>query len=230
MKIIDNIGAPPELVRLIDTLGQEVEGIDRVVICAFMPDLQEQRAIGAFEPTTKTIIIDLGHCLTDYRWMEYGALFIANVWLNVVVAVFHEFAHASQLHNGDVTIKEMEQDSEVYDLVEGEAVESAIQEAYNYFSDGHAVPPLKEMGWLGEHIAKTFNNVYSKIPEQIMEEVEAHKSGAVADVVSMTAALPHFSESSIQDLSENIGNGKFGVVVESKQYVTMSEFLDATIG
>jgi len=230
MKIINNVDAPLALNRLIAKLGEEVEGVDSVVVDAFVPDLAERRAIGAFEPETKTVIIDLGHCLTDYRWMAYGALFVANVWLNVIVATFHEFAHASQLHNGDTTIEEMEQDPEVYALIEGEAVKAAMLEAYEYFSAGNDVPPLKEMGWIGEHIASTFNNVYKDIPEQVMEEMDAHKSGAVADVASMTSALPYFSESSIQDLSENISNGKFGVSIESKQYVTMSEFVAATIG
>ncbi len=229
MKIVDNRGAPPELVRLVDQLGQEVEGVNQVILDAFVPELRKDRAIGAFEPTAKIIIIDLGHCITDYRWMKYGALYIANVWLNMVVSVFHEFAHADQLNSDDITIEEMEQDPELHAMIEDDAITKAMTEAHTYFGQGHITPPLREMGWAGEKIAEVLNNTYKDIPEQVMEEIEVHKSGGAAELMAASSALPRFNEENIELLKENIDREQGGVKLGGRYYMTMAEFVSSTI-
>jgi hypothetical protein len=228
MNIILNKEAPLELVRIINQLSEETNCVENVVIDAFIPELVKEKALGAYEITTKTVLIDLGNCLMDPRWMKYGMLYIPGVWLNTVIAVFHEFSHACQIEEDiAITMLTEEDDAEMLELVEEEAMTSAMDLALEYFEAGEKIPPLKEMGWLGQEIAKTLNGIYSQTPLQVAEELDAHKVGAVAELAAAVSALPHFSESSIQVLSEEIDKGQIGIKIEGRKYLTMSEFIAA---
>jgi hypothetical protein len=229
MDIIVNKEAPLELIRIIDQLGKETDCVDRVIIDAFISELAEKKAIGAFEPNTRTIFIDLGNCLTDYRWMEYGMLFISNCWLNALVAAYHEFAHACQIAEAPELVP-LKTGSLTHKLLEQEAMETAMEHAIDYFQAGGKVPPIKEMGWLGEQIAKTLNGIYSRIPMQVAEELEAHKSGAVAQMEAVVSAHPHFSERSKKILREEIDDGRIGTKMEGRRYLTMAEFMGISTG
>lgn len=226
MEIILNKEAPLELVRIIDQLGKDTECVNKVIVDAFIPALAKKKAIGAYEPISKTVLIDLGNCLTDGLWMKYGMLYIPCVWLNTLVAVYHEFAHACQIANAP-DIADIEEDDELYQIVEEEAMADAMEHALTYFQAGSKTPPLREMGWLGKQVAKALNGVFHAIPLQVAEELEALKSGAVADVMTATAALPRFTEDSIRLLKENVDSNQGGVKIESKYYMTMAEFIAA---
>lgn len=229
MNIILNKEAPLELVRIINQLDQGTDhGAEAVIIDAFIPALVKGKAIGAYEVNTKTILIDLGNCLTDSQWMKYGMLYIPGVWLNTVVAVYHEFAHACQIEE-DIAVAMLteEDDPEMIELVEEEAMRDAMKHTLEYFETGEKIPPLKEMGWLGIEIAKTLNGVYSQIPLQVAEELEALKSGAVAGLTAAISALAHISNDDIPLLQKNIDQGQGGVKFENRYYMTMGEFIAA---
>ena len=238
MNIRLNKEAPLELVRIINQLDRETNCVENVIIDAFIPALVEKKAIGAYEVHTKTILIDLGNCLTDSQWMKHGMLYIPGVWLNAVVAVFHEFAHACQIEEDlAVAMLTEEDDAEIIELIEEEAMATAMKHALEYFEAGEKIPPLKEMGWLGIEIAKTLNGAYNQIPLEVAEEVEAHKVGAAAGLNAATAALAHFDDDSgsllkikvdsIGILQEEIRRGTIGIQIEDKQYLTMAEFIAA---
>jgi len=228
MNIILNKEAPLELVRIIDQLGKDTECVNAVIIDAFIPALMEQKAIGAYEIATKTILIDLGNCLTDNHWMKFGMLYIPGVWLNAVVAVFHEFAHACQIAN-DIAVAMLneEYDVEMIELIEEEAMKDAMEHALTYFADGAKTPPLQEMGWLGKEMAKTLNDVFHAIPLQVAEELDALKSGAVAGLTAAVSALAHISNDDIPLIQADIDNKSGGVKIENKYYMTMDEFIAA---
>ena len=229
MKIILNKEAPLELVRIIDQLDKDFNhGVENIIIDAFIPALAETKAIGAYEVTTKTVLIDLGNCLTDSQWMKYGMLYIPGVWLNTVVAIFHEFAHACQIEEDlAVAMLTEEDDADLIEIVEEEAMTTAMEHALKYFKNGRKTPPLKEMGWLGKEMAKSLNGVFHQIPLQVAEEMDAHSEGAVAGLTAAVSALAHISNDDIPLLQENIDNKSGGVKMENKYYMTMDEFIAA---
>lgn len=227
MNIILNKEAPLELVRIINQLDKDHNhGVENIIIDAFIPALASNKAIGAYESTTKTILIDLGNCLTDSHWMKYSMLYIPGVWLNAVVAVFHEFSHACQIAH-EPYIAELEEDDDLIEIIEEDAMKSAMMHALEYFTNGGKTPPLQEMGWLGEQLAKTLNGIYSQTPLQVIEELDALKSGAVAEVKAAISALTHISNDDIPLLHENIDNNQAGVKMEDRYYMTMGEFIAA---
>ncbi len=230
MNIILNKEAPLELVRIIDQLGKDTQCVDNVIIGAFIPALASNKAIGAYEIATGTILIDLGNCLTDNHWMKFGMLYIPGVWLNAVVAVFHEFAHACQIANDIAVALLTENDAEMLELIEEEAMKDAMEHALEYFTHNSITPPLQEMGWLGGQIAKTLNGVFHQIPLQVAEELDAHKVGAVAGLTAAVSALPRFDERNTQLLKDNIDQKQGGVKIENKYYMTMAEFIAAAEG
>ena len=229
MNIILNKEAPLELVRIINQLDQETDhGVENVIIDAFIPALAHNKSIGAYEISTKTVLIDLGNCLTDARWMKHGMLYIPCVWLNTVVAVYHEFAHACQIEE-EITVALLteEDDAEMIELVEEEAMDDAMEHALEYFTHNSITPPLKEMGWLGEEMARTLNGVFHQIPLQVAEELEALKVGAVAGLTAAISALAHIPNEDIPLIQEDIDNKSGGVKMEDRYYMTMAEFIAA---
>lgn len=228
MNIILNKEAPLELVRIIDQLSKDTDCVENVIIDASIPALAPNRAIGAYEIKTRTILIDLGNCLTDPRWMKYGMLYIPGVWLNTLVAVHHEFAHACQIEE-DIAVAMLteEDDAELIEIVEEEAMADAMEHVLTYFTNGAKIPPLQEMGWLGQEIAKALNGVFHAIPFQVAEELDAHKVGAVAEVNAAISALAHIPNEDIPLLRENIDNNQAGVKIEDRYYMTMGEFIAA---
>jgi hypothetical protein len=242
MNIILNKEAPLELIRIIDQLDKDFNhGVENIIIDAFIPALAKQKAIGAYEVTTKTILIDLGNCLIDSQWMKYGMLYIPGVWLNAVVAVFHEFAHACQIEE-DLAVAMLtdEDDAEMIQLIEQEAMATAMEHALNYFKHSRKTPPLNEMGWLGKEMAKALNGVFHEIPFQVEEELDALKSGAVASLNEATSALSHFDNDSgsllkikidsVGMLRDDIDQNQGGVKIENRYYMTMDEFITAASG
>ncbi|KKN32270.1 hypothetical protein LCGC14_0815500 [marine sediment metagenome] len=231
MNIILNKEAPLELVRIIDQLDKETNCVSSIIIDAFIPALVEKKALGAYEIATRTILIDLGNCLTDSQWMKYGMLYIPGVWLNTLIAVYHEFAHACQTEEDiAITMLTEKHDAELLKIVEEEAMEDAMEHALEYFTNGGTTPPLKEMGWLGGEMAKVLNGVFHKIPLQVAEELNALKVGAAAEVNAASTALTRFNEENTQLLKDNIDKEQGGAKIENRYYMTMGEFIAAAKG
>ena len=70
-RIIDNKGAPPELVRLAHTIIEECEEvgtIKAVIFDAYIKELEGN--CGGFNPNTRTLVVDMGVCVIKKEWMK----------------------------------------------------------------------------------------------------------------------------------------------------------------
>lgn len=219
MKIMLHQEAPLMLISTIDQAYTDIASIKAVHIGIDFPTLREKKAIGAFDPVSGTVFIDMQNCLRDNRWIKKGCLFIPNVWFNLMYATHHELIHAVQVVD-DPSLIDM-------DVVpkdqEDEAHQMAVDAMFSWFEAGGKIPPLIEMGWIGEAIASTLNGLFSRMPEAVVEELDMMKIGAVARAEVVISAHDHFNDSKI--LYEDIDRGKIGIKFNDKRYLTASELL-----
>lgn len=219
MKIIVHEEAPAELIRIIDQAYADITSIKAVEIGINFQPLRENEEVGAFDPASGTVFIDMQNCLTNRQWMKKGCLFIPNVWLNLMYAVHHELIHAVQVAD-DPSIIDL---PAIPEAKEVEANQMAVDAMFSWFEAGGKIPPLKEMGWIGEAIASTLNGLFNRMPEAVSEELDLMKIGAVARVEIVISAHDHFNDSDI--LYANIDKGEMGIKSKGQRYLTASELL-----
>lgn len=220
--IMDNKGAPPELVRLAREAASKCSKVRVVVFDAFIEDLKGE--LGAFDPDTGTIIVDMGACVTDKRWMKKGIMFIPNVWFNLIFTFFHEMAHAFQL--------EEDQSLALFEVLPLEYEEEADTIAENsliQWVDAHDTPLLVEMNWVGEQIKGLFNKMYVRAPEAVVEELDLNGTTAVANALHTILAKGQVDDKGDRDkLLKSIDDGEIGVKINGKRYFTAYEAVNTT--
>lgn len=220
--IIDNKGAPPELVRVAQRAGAECPIIKVIVFDAFIDKLKGN--IGAFEPKSGTVIVDMGNCIINKRWMKKGIMYIPNVWFNLVYALFHEVAHAFQLEEDP----ELLEFKTLPDEYEEEAHTIAEDSLLEWAKEG-VTPRLNEMNWVGEQIKSLLNRLYAQIPHEVIDEMAVEGTTAVAN--ALHAALVNQQYENKEDmlaLFDAIDDGYIGVVVNGKRYFTAYDAINTT--
>ena len=220
--IIDNKGAPPELVRIAQMAGGECAIIKTIVFDAFIDKLKGKLA--AFDPTNGTVIIDMGNCINDRGWMKKGIMYIPNVWFNLVFALFHEVAHAFQL----------EEDPELLDFdtlppeFEDEANTIAEDSLLEWAKEG-VIPRLNEMNWVGEQIKLLLNRLYAQVPHEVVDEMAVEGTTAVANAIHAAIVNPQYeNKEDMHQLLEAIDDGYIGIVVNGKRYFTAYDAINTT--
>jgi len=217
MKIIDNKGAPPELVRTIVHEAELIHSVKRVIFDAFIKDLNGD--LGAFNPTNGVIIIDLGNCLTNKSWMKKGFMFIANAWLNLLMTAFHELAHAAQL-DLEPALANLDRLPQIY---EDEATETAGIRVVNW-TDEHPIPKLNELGWVGDQMKAIFNDLYFTMPDMVGEELDLEGTEIAAYAEQRAHTSREYStEQETALLLKQIDDGMIGKKVGEKRYLTAYE-------
>ena len=220
MDIIDNRGAPPELVRIVHEACKEHESVKRVIFDAFIEELAGD--MGAFRPEDGTIIIDMGACLMNKSWMKKGIMYTANVWFNLVWTFFHELVHVQQL----------EQEPELMALdhlpkdYEDEACDVSMNSMARWalYND---MPTLNEMGWVGEQIKILLNRMYAQMPKAVNEEIDLQGTNLAARVEEAAANSKEYCEQEeIAQLLKSIDEGLVGGKVGNKKYLTAYEAID----
>lgn len=221
MEVIDNRGAPPELVLEIFTECMRLP-VKYIVFDAFIEDLNG--ALGAFNPDTGTIYIDMGACITDKNWMKKGILFIPNVWLNLLMVGFHEAAHAFQLNEEPelACLDELPQD------YEDEAAAIAEKRLLQWAKKPTVkVPTLNELGWVGDQIKFLFNKLYAQMPEYVNEELDLQGTDLIANAeIAAAASKEYCAPEEIALLLKQIDEGSIGGKYKQKKYLTAYEAID----
>lgn len=228
MEIIDNRGAPPELVRLIheEVEEEDCKCVNRVIFDAFIEDLNGD--MGAYDPHTGTIIIDMGSCMMNNAWMKKGMMFIPCVWFNLLMTIFHELTHAVQLEL-EPELKDLDALPQFY---EDEATIVAEKRLINWIwmkeKRGYKpVPTLSEMGWVGEQIKLLLNKLYAEMPESVIEEVDLQGTGIAASAEAAARASKEYSaEEETALLLKQIDEGKVGAKVGDGKYLVAFEAID----
>ena len=220
--IIDNKGAPPELVRIAQRAGAECPIIKVIVFDAFIDKLKGN--VGAFDPDSGTVIVDMGNCVIGKRWMKKGVMYIPNVWFNLVFALFHEVAHAFQLEE-DPELLEFDTLPQEFEEEANTIAEDSLLE---WAKEG-AIPRLNEMNWVGEQIKSLLNRLYAQTPHEVVDELAVEGTTAVAN--AMHAALVSSQYENKEDmhrLLEAIDEGYVGVIVGGKRYFTAYDAINTT--
>lgn len=220
MKIIDNRGAPPELIRIVNEACKEHESVKEVVFDAFIEDLAGDT--GAFNPDTGTIYIDMGACVMNRSWMKRGVMYSANVWFNLVWTFFHELVHVQQLEEAPrlaaLDSLPAEYEAEACDV----GIASTIAWAFN-----NSMPTLNEMGWVGEQIKLLLNKLYAQMPQVVNEELELQGTDLVAHAEEAAVNSKGFgTEEETALLLKSIDEGLIGGKVGNRKYLTAYEALD----
>ena len=220
MEIIDNRGAPPELIRIVHEACKEHPSVQQVVFDAFIEDLAGDT--GAFNPETGAIYIDMGACITNKAWMKRGVLYSANVWFNLVWTFFHELVHVQQL----------EQEPELLHMnvlpasYEAEARDVGIASTIAWALDND-MPTLNEMGWVGEQIKLLLNRLYAQMPQAVNEEIDLQGTNLVAGAEEAASNSKGYgTEEETAVLLKSIDEGLIGGKVGNKKYLTAYEALD----
>jgi hypothetical protein len=210
--IILNEEAPLGMVRLVAEAMKLSENVKTVIFDAFVKELGGD--LGAFVPETGTIIIDMGACMTNISWTKRGILYISNVWINLLTAFYHELGHAEQLAE-EPDLLQLDTLPEEY---EEEATEIAIDMATDWMAK-HPVPPLMEMGWVGQEIRKMFNKLYAQMPETVEWELalQGCDIGGNAETIAKMAGE---SEGAVQGLLKQIDEGDIGDMVGGKKWIS----------
>ena len=221
IEIVDERGAPPELIRLARDAAVQCQKVDSIIFGAFISDLNGN--LGAYNPDTQTIVIDMGQCLINRDWMEKGILFIPNVWFNLVYTFFHEMAHAFQLEE-DPEIAELD---ELLPEYEEEANTIAKDSLLEWVKDG-TTPRLNELGWVGDQIKVLFNKMYVHHPKAVLEEMSAEGTAAAADALHAILTKGVEDPEDRAKLIESIDEGLIGIKINTKHYLTAYEAIDTT--
>jgi len=220
MEIIDNRGAPPELVRIVHEACKEHPSVKRVIFDAFIDALGGDT--GAFDPITGTIYIDMGACVMNKTWMNKGIMYTANVWFNLVWTFFHELVHVQQLEQEPelVALDRLPQE------YEDEACDTGLNSLLMWALDND-MPNLNEMAWVGEQIKILLNRLYAQMPWSVNEELDLQGTNFVADAIEAAGASKEYSEQEeIEVLLKSIDEGLVGGKVGVRKYLTAYEAID----
>jgi hypothetical protein len=220
MEIIDNRGAPPELIRIVHEACKEHPSVQQVVFDAFIEDLAGDT--GAFNPETGTIYIDMGACITNKAWMKRGVMYSANVWFNLVWTFFHELVHVQQLEREPELLRLSILPANYEDEACGIGKASTIAWALD-----NDMPTLNDMGWVGEQIKLLLNRLYAQMPQTVNEELDLQGTNLVALAKEAASNSKEYStEEETAALLKSIDEGLIGGKVGDRKYLTAYEALD----
>lgn len=238
MRIIQQVRAPEILVDLIETEFKFNTAVKQVIICG---DTDQFDGLGVFVAETGSIILKLGECITNNRWMDLGMNFVACVWTNLIYTVYHEKAHTLQYLNGDYD----PDDREWEDLrlrLEDDADRYAIENAIDWFSAHKTVPPITRMGWLGNRLQEMFNSVYPRAQKFVAKELDTWGAGMTLDMAAQRPELAGDVEilenvsDGYKNLSEagrlldGIHKGQVGAMVKDEPCLSIGESLELLFG
>jgi hypothetical protein len=171
--------------------------------------------LGAWVPSTKSMLIDLGACIGNTGWMEKeGLLTIPNAWYNLLYTIYHEAAHARNTPDLiiDLDLKR--------DVLEEMAHAEAIDNMFEWLSV-NPIPNLNDMGWMGIRLRAMMNMLYAR-NQEIGNEIDAMNTPAVAraDVFVKSHA---FSMPDVECLFNRIDDGSMGMVIGGVRYLRAEE-------
>jgi len=226
-EIVDSLGAPPDIIRILSTGMEESEGlVEMVVFDAGVPDLKDTNSLAAYLPDSKLIVIDLAQAMTQRSWMnERGMLLISNVWFNLLFAALHELAHVSQVMD-EPELKEFETLPKEFEDEANRMAHSALEG----WMENHVIPYLNEMGrWVEKELKSLFNELYVSMPKIVKQELAIQGTNLVAlaeDAARKDNKIGRYdTEESVEALLKAIDAGKVGAKIGEERYLTAAEVL-----
>ena len=220
VQIVDDVGAPPELIRIAYKAARECTKVKKIIFSTFIKELSGD--LGAYDPENETITIDMGSCVVKKAWMTRGILYIPNVWFNLLFTFFHETAHAFQLEEdpGIIVLDTLPQE---YEDEANQIAEDSLLE----WAKGNTIPKLNELGWVGTQIKSMLNKLYVQLPDAVNEEMEVEGTEAVANALHAMLTIEDTEDAgSRKKVLASIDQGDIGVKVAGKRYLTAYEAIN----
>lgn len=206
---------PQELVRIAKKEAEGLRTLKKIIFDKKISPTIIEDALSVYIPATKTIIIDLHKCFTTNNWPN--TLIKANAWFNVLVALYHEVKHAKQCINPNwVELDEdkMEQDANTY----------AQNKLLTWTKDGQ-VPPITEMGYIGDQIISFINKEYDNYYiDELNMEIDTLYTHAAAPAKS-TAMLNYQTAEEVTPLLDAISTKSLGLIVNNQKFLTAYEYM-----
>jgi len=235
MKIIQHVEAPAASVRLIKNHYETITPIETVLLIGGDSTNLLGGKMGVFVPETKSVIIDMKACMEDQRWMAKGMTYIANIWCNLIYTILHEGAHGRQLMDGiewDEATWEVQRE-----ILDHAADIEALEQMIDWFAQSKNVPSLRNLGWVGQQIQILFNNLYSKAPDLINQEMEVWGAGMLAEVAAqgpnlkgdigiLKMAQEYKDAPEILRLYDAIDTGNVGMIINGRRCLRVGEALE----
>jgi len=177
---------------------------------------------GAFLPDEKTIIIDIGHCITNHYWLDRGATSIANAWFNMIYTLFHELKHARQLSERP----ELVQMAHLTDEYETDAREYGFLSLEEWSINDGVIPELDELGVAGETLKESLNQLYASATEEVDIELSAQGTNLAGYMAKTATTLVENGEMSVEEVHaafidmavNSLGNQN---MITSEQFVNL---------
>lgn len=222
MKILIHKEVPSQLVEAAIALYEEIDAVNRVIFDANIPGLNGK--LGVFNPNTGAVLIDIGACIKNIRWMELGMSYIPNVWCNMLYTVFHEGAHAEHFDDEPEVFK---LDMEHMDPVLEHAADVEALELTIDWTRLHEIPTISEMGWAGEQIRTLLNSLYLKDPNLIDEAIEIECTKAAGKVAMVAAHCPGLADDEdAQKVIKAVQDGEIGIRINGIGYLKIDDILE----
>lgn len=196
-----------------DELSEETT--DEIIFTGHPVDLEGHMAVYVAE--TKSIIIDLDACVKDLRWMDQGATFIANAWLNLLYCVLHEAKHAHQMYYEPIMpTKRMEEQADKY----------ALNGMFKWFTE-NPLPDMDSMGYIGERIKVVLNAMWTKHESIVENEIKTCGLVAANATTTTIKSGQYEKQSQVAALMTEIQEGRIGKILDGQPYLTAEEFIVA---
>ncbi|RPI56344.1 MAG: hypothetical protein EHM49_00540 [Deltaproteobacteria bacterium] len=214
---------PPQLVELINFECKGVNTIKQVIIDADIdPKLMHGR-MGVFVLETGSIIIDIGQCVKNTQWFQYGVFFLWNAWLNMLWAVFHEIAHAIQKDEPNYANRGVKE-------LETLATEWALEDLWEYLDAHPVLPNFKQFGWAKDPLQKCINALYPSHKSLFDEEFSCLGTPAAANAVIAAKTSRRYGKTDdVVRLLNRINERKeIGVIVNNTPYLKAREVVYLT--
>jgi hypothetical protein len=248
MEIVEHVEAPAELVRLIKDHYETITTIKKVLLIGNDPTNLLKGKMGVFVPETRTVIIAMKTCMEDQRWVDKGMTYIANIWCNLIYTALHEGAHARQMMDSaikfdansdmDEVLEEVKAAWEVQrEILDHAADIEAMEQMIDWFATRKNVPSLRNLGWVGQQVKILFNNLYSKAPDFINQEMEVWGAGMLAlvaaqdpnlkgDIAHTNLPQAYKDTPEAVRLIEAINIGNVGMIINGKHCLRVGEALE----
>ena len=221
MNILINQDPPLAAVPLVDKVAKGIPTIEKVLFDSFF---FEECTPSAYCPKEHMIVIDLGHCLMSPYFLQQGMMMYPGIWFNLLWSWFHEVYHAKQLE-ADPSLADWEG---LPPSLEGEADQYTANRVIEWCMAGGQIPPISEMGWMGEQVKALINAHYhDETGDKLIRQLEATRLNAVAEFKDVVALKDMQMDISHAMLDEILA-GKIGIINNDMAYLTGAEFFGAS--
>lgn len=220
MNTIERVTVPKRILEFATRLNKECKNSVNAIEFTIGGAQVGENVLGSYLPQLSLIRIYVDKCLTHPKWMNSGVSYITGIWLNLLTAVAHEFAHVWQLEDEPNLMKyatlPLDYDQEAFDIA---------LDIIDEYSEYLMPPKVENMGWVGQEIAATLNKLFLSHPDKVQELLEFNGAVIAGDAraIALLSGKYENENDAIVRLLQLIDEGREGKKVGNKKYLTFQD-------